>query len=80
MFIQSRDLQDFIPLINQLITKYKDRMVSIIQEIFLPVCQTIIQCINQPFDPNDMEVRTIKFVLYVMILIFLFYVRNKEIG
>lgn len=56
LLIQSRDLQDFIPLINQLITKYKDRIVSMLQEIFLPVCQTIIHCINQPFDPNDMEV------------------------
>ena len=56
-FFQSRDLQDFIPLINQLITKYKDRILSMLQEIFMPVCQTMIHHFSQPCAPNDLEVR-----------------------
>lgn len=56
VFFQSRDLQDFIPLINQLVTKYKERISSILQEIFMPVCQRIILCFSQPFEPNDTEV------------------------
>ena len=54
---QPRDLLDIIPLINQLIAKYKDRILSMLQEVFKPVCQTIILCFSLPFDPKDTEVK-----------------------
>lgn len=87
-FVQARDLQEFIPLINQLISKYKERISSMLQEIFLPVCQTIFICISQPSDPSDTEVllfttcirlHTSNVAELLMILTF-YSTRNKEIG
>ena len=54
--LQSHDIQEFIPLINQLITKYKSQIVPFLREVFLPVVQTIDTCLNQPYDQQDVEV------------------------
>ena len=54
---QSHDIQESIPLVNQLVAKYKARISPFLQEVFMPVVQTIITCLNQPFDPADLEVR-----------------------
>jgi exportin-T len=50
------DIQELIPLINQLITKYKSRIAPFIQEVFMFVIQTITSCTSQPYDPLDVEV------------------------
>lgn len=52
---KAHDIREFIPLINQLISKYKAKISTILQEIFMPVCQTINICLNEPFDPSDQE-------------------------
>jgi exportin-T len=49
------DIQELIPLINQLITKYKSRIAPFIQEVFMFVIQTITSCTSQPYDPLDVE-------------------------
>ena len=69
MYLQSQEIQDFIPLLNQLIAKYKERISPFLQNVFMPVVQTIITCLNQPFDHNDMEVSECKSVLNVGVLI-----------
>ena len=54
--MQCRDLQEFISLINQLIAKYKEKISPFLQEVFMPVVQSIATCLNQPFDSADLEV------------------------
>ena len=54
--LQARDIQEFIPLINQLIVKYKERLTAVLQDIFMPVCASIIALLNLPYDPEDPEV------------------------
>lgn len=55
--MQSHDIQEFIPLINQLVTKYKEKISPFLREVFMPVVQSIISCLNLPFDPSDTDVR-----------------------
>jgi exportin-T len=52
---KSQEIQEFIPLINQLVAKYKERISPFLQDVFMPVVQTIVTCLGQPFDPNDSE-------------------------
>lgn len=52
---QSHDIQEFIPLINQLITKYQSKISPFLQEVFVPVVDNIITCLNKPYDPQDTE-------------------------
>lgn len=52
---KARDIQEFIPLINQLIVKYKDRLLPVLEKIFMPVCGSIIALLNVPFDAEDLE-------------------------
>lgn len=52
---QSQNIQEFIPLINQLITKYKQRMGPFLQEVFMSIIHTILKCSSEPFDPRDEE-------------------------
>ena len=61
--IQALDIQEFIPLINQLIVKYKERLLPVLEEIFLPVCESIIACLNLPHDSDDLEVSELSFSL-----------------
>jgi exportin-T len=53
---KSQDIQEFIPFINQLITKYKERISPFLQTVFMQVVQAIMTCLSQPFDSNDLEV------------------------
>ena len=57
LLFQSHDILEFIPLINQLITKYKERIAPFLDAVFVSVVQTINKCLNEPCDPLDMEVR-----------------------
>jgi len=50
-----RDIQEFIPLMNQLIAKYKEKISPFLQEVFMPIVQKMVTCVNQPFDPADLE-------------------------
>jgi exportin-T len=52
---KSQDIQEFIPFINQLITKYKERISPFLQTVFMQVVQAIMTCLSQPFDSNDLE-------------------------
>ena len=55
-WLQSQNIQEFIPLINQLIAKYKQRMGPFLQEVFMSIIHTILKCSSEPYDPRDEEV------------------------
>ncbi|GFU05315.1 exportin-T [Nephila pilipes] len=48
-----RSIQEFIPLINQIITKFKKEVVSFVQEIFMPFVTVIFNALSNPIDEND---------------------------
>eukprot|EP00795_Rhopilema_esculentum_P002275 gene2275-17888_t len=50
-----RDIQEFIPLINQLIARFKTQISPFLCEIFLPVVNTIFSILNSPIDEADMQ-------------------------
>ncbi|XP_071960983.1 exportin-T-like isoform X2 [Antedon mediterranea] len=52
---EARDIQEFIPLINQLISKFKRVIAPFLQEVFMPIVTTIFNVLAQPSDQMDMQ-------------------------
>jgi exportin-T len=52
---QIHDLKEFVPLINQIIDKFKAKVEPMLNEIFMPVVQATYANLNQSVDPNDMD-------------------------
>lgn len=50
-----KDVQDFIPLINQIIAKFKKTIIPFLQEAFMPVVQHIFRVLSQPADELDTQ-------------------------
>ncbi|GFY44642.1 exportin-T [Trichonephila inaurata madagascariensis] len=48
-----RSIQEFIPLINQIISKFKKEVVPFVQEIFMPFVTAIFNALSTPIDEND---------------------------
>ncbi|GBM46917.1 Exportin-T [Araneus ventricosus] len=48
-----RSIQEFIPLINQIIMKFKKEVVPFVQEIFMPFVTAIFNSLSVPIDEND---------------------------
>ncbi|XP_054710680.1 LOW QUALITY PROTEIN: exportin-T-like [Uloborus diversus] len=48
-----RSIQEFIPLINQVISKFKKEVVPFIQQIFMPFVTAIFNALLVPIDEND---------------------------
>eukprot|EP00118_Oscarella_pearsei_P000252 m.4515 g.4515 ORF g.4515 m.4515 type:complete len:847 (+) comp10890_c0_seq1:178-2718(+) len=48
-----RDLQEFIPLINQIISRFKAQVQPIVGEIFLPIVQGIFNFLGELSDESD---------------------------
>ncbi|GFT78646.1 exportin-T [Nephila pilipes] len=48
-----RSIHEFIPLINQIITKFKKEVVPLVQEIFMPFVTVIFNALSNPIDEND---------------------------
>ncbi|XP_077981134.1 exportin-T-like [Glandiceps talaboti] len=51
----AKDIQEFIPLINQIIGKFKKVIVPFLQEVFMPVVTTIFTVLMQPVDAQDTQ-------------------------
>ncbi|XP_067932118.1 exportin-T-like [Watersipora subatra] len=49
----ARELFDFIPVLNQLITKFKGTLSPFLQEAFMPLVGTIFTVLNAPVDARD---------------------------
>ena len=52
---EAKDIQEFIPLINQIISKFKNHITPFLQEIFMPIVRTIFSVLNQPSDSLDTQ-------------------------
>ncbi|XP_071816204.1 exportin-T-like [Apostichopus japonicus] len=50
-----KDVHDFIPLINQIVSKFKKTIIPFLQEAFMPVVQHIFSVLSQPTDELDMQ-------------------------
>ncbi|XP_055934059.1 exportin-T-like [Argiope bruennichi] len=48
-----RSIQEFIPLINQIIMKFKKEVIPFVQEIFMPFVTAIFNSLSVPIDEND---------------------------
>jgi exportin-T len=48
-----RDLQEFIPLINQLILKFKAEIQPFVSQIFMPIVQSIFEFLSSDIDKLD---------------------------
>ncbi|XP_071156256.1 exportin-T-like isoform X1 [Mytilus edulis] len=49
----ARELHDFLPLMNQMIMKFKNAISPFLQEVFMPLVSTIYQVLTTPTDELD---------------------------
>ncbi|KAF6021808.1 XPOT [Bugula neritina] len=49
----AKELYDFIPMLNQLVTKFKVTLAPFLQEAFTPLVTTIYTVLNSPIDSLD---------------------------
>ncbi|KAK2148689.1 hypothetical protein LSH36_487g04031 [Paralvinella palmiformis] len=49
----AKELHDFIPLINQLVMKFKKQIAPFLQESFMPIVRTIFHVLSLPCDTRD---------------------------
>ncbi|KAL8603758.1 hypothetical protein ACOMHN_024374 [Nucella lapillus] len=50
---EPKSLSDFIPLLNQLIMKFKGRITELLSGIMMPLINTIFSILNAPVDERD---------------------------
>ncbi|XP_062575597.1 exportin-T-like isoform X1 [Saccostrea cucullata] len=50
---EAKELHDFLPLMNQLIMKFKSAIVPFLQQVFMPLVSTIFQVLTTPTDDLD---------------------------
>uniref|UniRef100_A0A2R5L8T3 Exportin-T n=1 Tax=Ornithodoros turicata TaxID=34597 RepID=A0A2R5L8T3_9ACAR len=50
-----RSIQELIPLINQIVCKFKKEVVPFLQRIFLPLVKVIFGALATPIDPDDQQ-------------------------
>ncbi|ELU12326.1 hypothetical protein CAPTEDRAFT_150306 [Capitella teleta] len=49
----ARELHDFIPLINQVVTKFKAVICPYLAQVFMPIVETIFNVLSAPLDARD---------------------------
>ncbi|XP_029108032.1 exportin-T isoform X3 [Scleropages formosus] len=50
---EAKDLQEFIPLINQITAKFKGQVSPFLQQVFMPLVQAIFEVLARPAEEND---------------------------
>lgn len=50
---EAKDLQEFIPLINQITAKFKTQVSPFLQQVFMPLLQAIFEVLLRPAEEND---------------------------
>lgn len=50
-----RSIQEFIPLINQIIAKFKKDIVPFLHRVFMPLVTAIFSALSSPIDDNDLQ-------------------------
>ncbi|CAH1784092.1 unnamed protein product [Owenia fusiformis] len=51
----AKEIYDFIPLMNQVVMKFKQLIVPFLQQVFLPLVQTIFTTLSAPSDERDTQ-------------------------
>ncbi|RUS73434.1 hypothetical protein EGW08_018809 [Elysia chlorotica] len=49
----AKELYDFLPLVNQIVMKFKDGINPFLSQVFMPLVMTIHQVLSAPVDAND---------------------------
>ncbi|UYV62673.1 XPOT [Cordylochernes scorpioides] len=62
-WVLAGDLPELVPLLNQIIAKYKKDIVPFIQGIFTPFVQRIFEVLTRPVEANDQEAQREKLLL-----------------
>lgn len=76
---QVRDIQEFIPLINQLIARFKAQICPFLCEVFLPVVNTIFSILNSPLDEADLQAVKERQILRRSYYLFLCTIVNNDV-
>ncbi|KAM4747078.1 exportin-T [Rhinophrynus dorsalis] len=50
---EAKDLQEFIPLINQITAKFKAQVSPFLQQVFMPLLHAIFEMLVRPAEEND---------------------------
>ncbi|XP_033882929.1 exportin-T isoform X3 [Acipenser ruthenus] len=50
---EAKDLQEFIPLLNQITAKFKAQVSPFLQQVFMPLVQAIFEVLARPAEEND---------------------------
>ncbi|XP_077326216.1 exportin-T [Lithobates pipiens] len=50
---EAKDLQEFIPLINQITAKFKTQVSPFLQQVFMPLVHAIFEVLARPSEEND---------------------------
>lgn len=50
---EPRDIQELIPLLNQVIGKFKAQIVPFLQQVFVPLVTTVFEVLARPAEEND---------------------------
>ncbi|KAM8973124.1 exportin-T isoform 2-T2 [Pelodytes ibericus] len=50
---EAKDLQEFIPLINQITAKFKAQVSPFLQQVFMPLLHAIFEMLIRPAEEND---------------------------
>ncbi|XP_064632186.1 exportin-T-like [Lineus longissimus] len=67
----ARELHDFIPLMNQLATKFKNTIVPFLEQVFMPFVTTIFQVLQMPTDERDQVTASEKRMLHRSYFLFI---------
>lgn len=76
---EMRDIQEFIPLINQLITRFKGGIAPFLSEILMPLVTQIFAFLQAPIEANDLQAVKEKQLLQRSYYLFLATIVNTNI-
>lgn len=76
---EMRDIQEFIPLINQLITRFKGGIAPFLSEILMPLVTKIFVFIQAPTEENDLQAMKEKQLLQRSYFLFIATIANTNI-
>ncbi|XP_066912669.1 exportin-T-like [Clytia hemisphaerica] len=73
------DIQDFIPLINQLITRFKSSISPFLTDIFMPLVSQVFAFLQAPTESNDQQALREKQLLQRSYYLFIATITNMSI-
>ncbi|CAH2277782.1 exportin-T isoform X1 [Pelobates cultripes] len=68
---EAKDLQEFIPLINQITAKFKAQVSPFLQQVFMPLLHAIFEILVRPAEENDQSAALDKQMLRRSYFVFL---------